>query len=137
MAEPSTDLLRKVPLFADLDDKELQQVAASFKERTFDAGEVITEEGKGGVGFFVIEDGTAKITVRGEERATVGPGGYFGEIALIDDGPRTATVTAEGELRCYGLTSWEFRPLVEANSTIAWKLLQAMAKMFRASQRET
>jgi CRP/FNR family cyclic AMP-dependent transcriptional regulator len=137
MAGASVDLLRRVPLFSDLDDDELEQIAPSFKERTFDAGAVIAEEGKGGVGFFVIEDGTAKITVRGEERATVGPGGYFGEIALIDDGPRTATVTAEGELRCYGLTSWEFRPLVEANSTIAWKLLQAMAKMFRASQRET
>jgi len=137
MAGASVDLLRRVPLFSDLDDHELEQIAPSFKERTFDAGAVIAEEGKGGVGFFVIEDGTAKITVRGKERATVGPGGYFGEIALIDDGPRTATVTAEGELRCYGLTSWEFRPLVEANSTIAWKLLQAMAKMFRASQRET
>lgn len=137
MAGASVDLLRRVPLFSDLDDDELEQIAPSFKERTFDAGAVIAEEGKGGVGFFVIEDGTAKITVRGKERATVGPGGYFGEIALIDDGPRTATVIAEGELHCYGLTSWEFRPLVEANSTIAWKLLQAMAKMFRASQRET
>ncbi len=137
MAGASVDLLRRVPLFSDLDDDELEQIAPSFKERTFDAGAVIAEEGKGGVGFFVIEDGTAKITVRGKERATVGPGGYFGEIALIDDGPRTATVIAEGELHCYGLTPWEFRPLVEANSTIAWKLLQAMAKMFRASQRET
>ncbi len=137
MAGASVDLLRRVPLFSDLDDDELEQIAPSFKERTFDAGAVIAEEGKGGVGFFVIEDGTAKITVRGKERATVGPGGYFGEIALIDDGPRTATVIAEGELHCSGLTPWEFRPLVEANSTIAWKLLQAMAKMFRASQRET
>ena len=137
MAGAPVDLLRKVPLFSDLEDRELEQIAESFKQRTFNAGAVIAEEGKGGVGFFVIEDGTAKITVRGEERATVGPGGYFGEIALIDGGARTATVTAESELRCYGMTSWEFRPLVEANSSIAWKLLQSLAKMLRVSQRET
>ncbi len=128
------DLLRRVPLFSDLEERELQQIARSFKQRTFDAGAIVAEEGQGGVGFFVIEDGAAKITVRGEERAAVGPGDYFGEIALIDDGARTATVTAESKLRCYGLTSWEFRPLVEENATIAWKLLQAVAKMLRASQ---
>jgi CRP-like cAMP-binding protein len=58
---------------------------------------------------------------------------YFGEIALIDGGPRSATVTAATELVCYGLTFWEFRPLVERNSAIAWKLLQALAKRLRAA----
>ena len=130
----SPELLRRVPLFEDLDRRELESLASSFKERTFSAGDTVAAEGSGGVGFFVIDDGRAKVTVHGEERGTLGPGDHFGEIALIDEGARPATITAETDLRCYGLTSWEFRPLVETNSSIAWKLLQTMAKRFRSAQ---
>ena len=128
------ELLQRVPLFADLDRRELQSLASSLKERTFSAGETVASEGSGGVGFFVIDEGRAKVSRGGQELGTLGPGDHFGEIALIDEGARTATVTAEGELRCYGLTSWEFRPLVEMYAAIAWKLLQAMAKQLRAAQ---
>jgi CRP-like cAMP-binding protein len=86
------------------------------------------------VGFFFIKEGTAKVTIGGEEVATFGPGDHFGEIALIDDGARTATVSADTEVRCYGLTSWAFRPLVENNPSVAWKLLQVMAKRLRETQ---
>ena len=79
----------------------------------------------------MIETGEASVSVRGEERAKLGPGDYFGEIALIDGGPRTATVTAATDLVCYGLTFWEFRPLIERNGTIAWKILQEFAKRLR------
>ena len=123
-----------MPLFADLERRELQSLASSFKERTFSAGQTVATEGSGGVGFFVIDDGQAKVTRGGQEVATLGPGDYFGEIALIDEGARTASITAETELRCYGLTSWEFRPLVEMNAGIAWKLLQAMAKRLRQAE---
>ena len=123
MAEPSTELLRRVPLFADFDEKDLKRLARSFKERTFDAGSTVAGEGKTGAGFFVIESGEAAVSVRGGEHGKLGPGDYFGEIALIDDGARSATITADSDLHCYGLTSWEFRPLVEANASIAWKLL--------------
>ena len=71
---------------------------------------------------------------RGGEHGKLGPGDYFGEIALIDDGARSATITADSDLHCYGLTSWEFRPLVEANASIAWKLLETMAQRLRAAQ---
>jgi len=129
--------LRQVPLFADLDRRELQSLASSFKERTYSDGQVIASEGSGGVGFFVIDEGNVVVSVRGEERNRLGPGNYFGEIALIDDGARTATVTAQGDLRCYGMTSWEFRPVVETNSTIAWKLLQTMAKRLREAEQRS
>jgi CRP/FNR family cyclic AMP-dependent transcriptional regulator len=133
-----TELIQKVPLFQGLDKKELDMLTSSFKERIFSAGQTVAEEGSGGVGFFVIADGTAKVVVHGEDRAKLGPGDYFGEIALIDEGARSATIVAETDLRCYGLTSWEFRPLVEMNASIAWKLLQAMAKKLRAAeQRES
>jgi hypothetical protein len=127
----SADTLRKVPLFADLDNKELQQIATSMRERRFNAGDTVTKEGQGGVGFFVVEEGEAKVTVGGEDRGVVGPGDYFGEIALINDSPRTATLTASTNMLCYGMTPWDFRPLVESNSAIAWKLLTAMADKLR------
>jgi CRP/FNR family transcriptional regulator, cyclic AMP receptor protein len=127
----SLETLRKVPLFADLDDRELQQIAGSMRERRFDAGDTVTQEGAGGVGFFIVEEGSADVNVGGEAKGSVGPGDYFGEIALINESPRTATLTASTDMLCYGMTPWDFRPLVESNSAIAWKLLTAMAEKMR------
>ena len=127
-----TDLLRRVSLFSDLERRELESVAASLKERTFKAGQDVAREGEGGIGFFVIREGEARVSVQGHERGRLGPGDSFGEIALIADTPRTATVVADTDLHCLGMTSWEFRPLVEQNAAIAWKLLKAMARKLRA-----
>jgi len=134
MARPSAETIAKIPLFADLEPRELKRIADSFKQREYTAGETIASEGKSGAGFFVIGEGTAKVTVQGAERGSLGPGSYFGEIALIDEGARTATVTAETDMTCYGMTFWEFRPIVEADSRIAWKLLQALAQKLRAAE---
>ena len=101
MAGAPVELIKRVPLFSDLDGKELRQVAGSFKERTFSAGETVVGEESGPSRFFVIGDGTASVTVHGEERATLGAGDYFGEIALIDGGLRTATVAAETDMKAY------------------------------------
>ena len=125
------ELLRRVPLFNGLDDKHLKRLGESFNERPFSAGQELVTEGSGGVGFFVIETGEARVTVEGEERRDLGPGAYFGEIALIDGGLRSATVTAVTDGKMYGMTSWQFRPLVEDNASIAWPLLEAMAKRTR------
>jgi CRP-like cAMP-binding protein len=130
----AVELLKRVPLFSDLEGKELQQIASSMKPRTFSAGQRIAVEGESGVGFFVIEDGQAKVTVHGDEVRTLGPGDYFGEVALITHGARTATVTADTELKTYGMTFWDFRPLVEDTPGIAWKLLQAAVKQYDQSQ---
>ena len=127
----SIEMLKQVPLFAGLDDRELGQIASSMRERRFDAGDSVTQEGAGGVGFFVVESGEADVTVGGDARGSVGPGDYFGEIALINESPRTATLTARTDMVCYGMTPWDFRPLVESNSTIAWKLLTAMAEKMK------
>ena len=131
MASDRIDLLRRVPLFSDLERRELEELAGSLKERTFRAGETVAQEGQGAVGFFVIEDGVARVTVRGEDRGRLGPGDYFGEIALIAESARTATITAETDLRCLGMTFWDFRPFVESNGRVAWKMLQALAKRLR------
>ena len=132
MAEGAAELLKRVPIFSDLDRKELDRIAASMKPRTFNAGDTVTTEGQTGVGFFVIESGEATVTVGGDERRKLGPGDYFGEVALLNESARTATITADSDLRCYGLTSWEFRPLVETHGSIAWKLLQAMSKTYQS-----
>jgi CRP-like cAMP-binding protein len=120
-------VLKKVPLFADLDDREREEIAASMRERRFAEGDTVTQEGAGGAGFFIVESGTANVTVEGQQRGTIGPGDYFGEIALLTGSDRTATIVATSDMVCYGMTPWDFRPLVESNSTIAWKLLTAMA----------
>jgi CRP/FNR family transcriptional regulator, cyclic AMP receptor protein len=135
VAADRLELLRQVPLFADLERKELEEIATSMKERTFRAGQEITTEGEHGVGFFVIEDGEAGVTVRGEQRATLRRGNYFGEIALIGETDRTATVTATTELRCLGMTFWDFRPIVESNGRLAWTLLQALARRLHEIER--
>ncbi len=134
MAAPE-ELIQQVPLFSDLGKKDLQGLASSMKERTFDAGDTIASEGQSGVGFFIIDEGEATVSVQGQEVRTLGHGDYFGEVALIDDGARTATLTAKTPLKCYGITSWEFKPLVEQNADLAWKMLQTLAKMLRASEK--
>jgi CRP/FNR family transcriptional regulator, cyclic AMP receptor protein len=137
MAEAPTELLEQIPLFEGLSQGELKRIARSFKERRFSAGDTVSVEGASGIGFFVISEGTASVDVHGEPRGKLGPGDYFGEVALIDDhARRTATITADSDLTCYGLTSWEFRPLVETNAQIAWKLLQVMAKRLRESEQQ-
>lgn len=132
----AVELLKRVPLFSDLENKELQQIANSMKARTFSAGQEIAVEGESGVGFFVIEDGNAKVTVHGEERRTLGPGDYFGEVALISQSARTATVTADTDLKTWGMTFWDFRPLVEDTPSIAWKLLQTAVKQYDQSSQQ-
>ena len=126
--------LQRVPLFADMDRRQSEQIARILKERRFAKGETVIMEGSGAAAFFLIDSGEATVTRKGVVLGTMGPGQHFGEIAMIDGGPRTATVTAATDMVCYGLTFWEFRPLVERNGTIAWKILQALAKMLRAAE---
>lgn len=134
MAGAPLEVLRKVPLFAELGDEDLQQVARVFKRRQFSPGETVTKEGAGGAAFFLIESGEAEVTVRGRARPPLTAGAHFGEVALIDGQQRSATIVASSELVCYGLTYWDFQPLVQENAAIAWGLLQAMAKLLRAAQ---
>ncbi len=127
-----TELLKSVPLFAELNDKELGKLAGLMKERPVEAGRTIVEEGKGGVGFFVIQTGVANVSVGGDVVRTLGPGDHFGEIALIADTPRTATITADTDLQCFGIAAWHFRPLVESNPALAWKMLVRLARQMSA-----
>jgi len=117
-----------------MDRRQTEQIARLLKERRFAKGETVIHEGSGAAAFFIIDTGEAAVSSKGVPINTLGPGDHFGEIALIDGGPRSATVVATTDLVCYGLTYWEFRPLVERNGTIAWKLLQALARRLRVAE---
>jgi CRP-like cAMP-binding protein len=98
-----------------------------MNEANVPAGAIVTAEGAPGDGFFVIESGEAEVTIDGTPRSTLTAGDYFGEIALLLGSNRTATVRATTDLRCFALTPWDFRTLVEGDPSIAWKVMQSMA----------
>src|SRR3989442_14854915 len=133
MADP-VETLSRVPLFAGVRRKELKRLVERMSERTFAEGEVAVEEGRGGAGFWLIQDGDATVSIGGEIIRTPGPGEYFGEIALLDDGPRTATVTARTHMRCLGVAGWEFRPFVLEHPDIALTILQTPAPRLRQAE---
>ncbi|HEY6784462.1 MAG TPA: cyclic nucleotide-binding domain-containing protein [Gemmatimonadales bacterium] len=128
-------MLAAVPLFAELSKKDIEALARSAKEVNHAAGAVLAREGEAGLGFFLIVDGTATVTVGGRARAKMGPGDFFGEISLLDNGPRSATVTADSPIHMLGLTQWVFKRLVESNPAIAMKMLKTMAARLRATSK--
>jgi len=124
--------LSKVPLFASCSKKELDTIAHAVKEVNHRAGTVIAREGEPGVGLFMISEGEATVTVGGSKKGKLGPGDFFGEIALLDGGPRTATVTAASDVKLFGLTEWMFRGLIAEHPSIAMKTLETVAGRLRS-----
>jgi CRP-like cAMP-binding protein len=128
------ETLRSVPLFAGMSERDLERLASRMKERRLAQGHTLTTEGERGIGFFLITEGRAKVSVGGDEVGSLGPGDHFGEIALIDGGRRSATVVAETDMECYGMSAWEFRPLVQQNPDMAWALVQALVQRLRNAE---
>ena len=119
-------------MLSSLDRKHLERLARDFTERTFPAGAAVVHQGdERGIGFFVIADGEAIVSVDGAEVARLGPGTHFGAIALLADRHRTATVTAATELHTYVMTLWDFRSFVQGDAEVAWKLLEQLAGMIQ------
>jgi len=126
----TADLLAGVPLLSGLDRKHLEMLARDFSERTFPAGSTVVREGdERGIGFFLVAEGEGVVSVGGKEVAKVGRGSYFGEVALISDRVRTATVMATTDLRCLVMTLWDFRAFVQGDAEVAWKLLEHVGGM--------
>ena len=132
----SVKMLASVPIFEGLSKKELHAIAGAGKQVTHAPGSALAREGDSGVGFFLILDGVASVTVGERPRRKLGPGDFFGEISLLDQGPRSASVFAQTSVTTFGLTAWVFKRLVEQNPAIASKMLKVMAQRLRSSSRD-
>jgi len=129
-------MLSNVELFEDLSKRDLEKIVAIAQEVEAPKGQAVVTEGGGGVGFHLILDGRAAVSRNGRRIRGLGPGDSFGDIALIDDGPRSATVVAESPLRLLSVTSWNFKPLLFERPQIAYKLmLQLCARLREAEKR--
>ena len=122
--------LERVPLFSGLSQRQLKRLARGFREREVKSGTPVMREGEmSGISFFVIVDGTATVSVGGSEVSQLGPGDHFGELALISERVRSATVTADGPMRCLVMGFWDFRRFAKQNPDVTWKLLQYVVEL--------
>jgi CRP/FNR family transcriptional regulator, cyclic AMP receptor protein len=130
--------LRRVPLFSGLSERQLRRLVKDFSERRVPVGALLAKQGEmSGVAFFVIAEGEAAVIVDGRQVATVGPGDYFGELAMISQRERIATVQALTPMRCHTIRFWDFRAFAKKNPDVMWKLLQHLAGILFEVQSRT
>jgi CRP-like cAMP-binding protein len=127
------DQLGRMWLFSACTRKDLQVIGRASDEVTVPAGKALTEEGKAGHEFYLILDGEASVRRKGRRIATLGAGQYFGELSLLDRGPRTATVVAESDLRLLVLGQREFNGILDEVPGLAHKVLRTMAERLRVA----
>jgi CRP-like cAMP-binding protein len=127
------DVLRRVPLFSNLQDDDLADLAVRFRERVYDAGAPVVSRGSSGSGFFVIAEGEAVVGTPANPKARLRKHDFFGEISLIDGGRRSADITAETNMRCWGIAQGEFRVFVKQHPEVAWSLLEVLVARLRAA----
>lgn len=130
-AAKSVEMLRVVPLFSNLSDRQLRSIIGQAKEVFFPAGREICKQGETGVGMHVVLEGQTKVQINGRTRRKLGPGAFFGEIALLDGGPRTASVIAETDVHTISIPHWNFRTLLKEQPPLALKMLEETCKRLR------
>jgi len=128
------ELLRRVPLLAGLEEDELTALAGRFTERVYDQGAPVVSRGSSGSGFFILAEGEAVVRKGGRAVGRLRKHDFFGEVALIDGGRRTADITAETNMRCWGISQREFRAFVKRHPEVAWSLLEVLAARLRAAE---
>jgi CRP-like cAMP-binding protein len=131
----AAETLKRVELFSGLSQRQLRQLAKDFSDRRIPAGAVLAKQGEmSGVAFFVIAEGEAAVTVDGTRVGTLGPGDHFGELAMISERERTATVEAVTPMRVHAIEFWHFRDFAKKNPDVTWKLLQHVAGLLLREQ---
>ena len=128
------EVLRRTDLFADVGTRGLKSIAKRAKVVAHPAGAEVALEGGGAAGFHVIVEGTASVDVHDHRRPELGPGDYFGEIALIDGKPRSASIVATSPLTTVALVSWDFRPILKEEPGVAFAMLEVMCARLRAAE---
>ncbi len=124
-------VLRGVPMFRELSERELRAVRAQMREESFEPGDEIVTEGRPGGRFYLIVEGRARVFIRGRTRNRLGPGAFFGEVSLLDGGGRTATVRADGDVKVLSMASWNFLGLLEEHWPLARKVLMELCRRVR------
>ncbi len=128
------EMLQRNRLFDELTTQDVATIVDLSKEIEHEPGQVIVIEGRNGVGFHLILEGSADVSVKGRTLRTLNPGEAFGDIAVIDGGPRSASVTADTHLRTLSLPPWEFRPLLMEHPQLAYKLLIKLCALLREAE---
>ncbi len=134
MQQDIRESVRSVPLFRELSDRELGEVVQVTKRVEYPAGATVATEGERGLGFHLILEGNAEVSVGGASRGVLGPGDYFGEISLLDGGPRSATVATTTPMQTLSIVSWDFGPLLDRHPAMTKKLLLGLCEIIRESR---
>jgi len=124
-------LLRRVPLFSELDKKELEVVASAGKRVDFESGQTILRRGERGLGFLLVLEGKTEVRKNGRHVGDIGPGGFFGEMTVVDDKPRSADVVAMEPTKCFGIASWSFFPVLRSNPSVAIGIIKELVRRLR------
>ena len=132
----TAEFLAKVPLFKGLKKRQLENLAKRFVERDYPAERAIVTQGKGGEGLFIIASGHTNVMRQRDDGEAVqvnafGPADFFGELALLDDGPRTASVITTEATKCLVLTRWDFYGALREDVEMSITILEEMARRFR------
>jgi CRP/FNR family transcriptional regulator/CRP/FNR family cyclic AMP-dependent transcriptional regulator len=124
-------MLEKVPLFTGLEKNELYEIADAGREVDFESGKTILRQGEPGLSFLLVLRGKVEVRLKGKAVATTGPGGFFGEMTVFDDKPRSADVVALEPTKCFGITNWSFIPVLKGNPTIAIGIIRELVRRLR------
>ncbi len=129
------EMLAKTSIWSGLSDKDLKLIVKASKDRKFEAGETIVQKGEGGVGFYLVLEGSVEIKSDGTTLAKLGPGQFFGEMSVVDNQPRSADVVALEPSRCLILSAWSFNALISDNPRMALKMLQECVRRLRITDK--
>jgi CRP-like cAMP-binding protein len=130
-SDPVVEMLANTPIWTGLSKQDLKSIVSASHERRYDAGKVIVGKGESGVGFYLILDGSVEVKSGGSTLSTLGPGQFFGEMAVLDDKPRSADVISVSPSRCLLLTAWSFRALISNHPKIALHMLRECIRRLR------
>lgn len=121
-------MLEKVPIFASLSDRQIRSLAKDANGRRYGEGDPVVKQGEKGVAFYLVLDGTVEVRRNGRRLASLGPGDFFGEMALFRDQPRSADVVAVRPTRCLVLSRWEFWGFAGENARLLRGMMEQMAR---------
>jgi len=124
-------MLAKVPLFSGLEEQELNSIADAGREVSFESGQTIIKQGEPGLSFLLVLKGKVEVRKNGKKVAETEVGGFFGEMTVFDDKPRSADVVAAGPTTCFGMTSWSFMPILQSNPDVAIRIIRELVKRLR------